>query len=621
MDNDEKKKRYIQLLSLIYIQTYEFDQMKNNFIRDNAYLKCYLVNKDMIDNYKHLFQYKKISKILDPYKKSIKFDNLLNENILKDLYEIVDIDLTKLEPLEKKQLIPTLFEAERLNIQGYYYPYNFFILREEIFKYLFENENEINNQKDIELCSNFNLYNLLIGKEGVFIWDLNKQKDYISIYFLNEYSSEINKVYLFKKEEEFLNELKNNIMGKEMKDYFFLRNIKNKDEGLFNLIDDGKIMGKYINVFRNENLEKTELKEFKKSLNQIVEKDEQKLQKINDFLKYLLINLYFIDDLRKYSKDFINNESSLLGAYYLFSKSYKENIHSNLEIPINNFIKVFSKKSLGDSVFFNEENKNKAFEKLIENVIDDFNKESNPKNDQNKIFDLFYGEKNNKEQINNDINQNNKKAFYTLYINPNDFILHGKTPINLNMIMDINNLKNNKIDIVKLPNILIIILENNNLIQIPFELNVQYGYYKKDYKLLSSIRKIDNMDKYFSIIIIGNELHKKCFNSTKNSYENEIIKDMNELNKSFIFFYETTMREENYTSGNNEIFTINNGIFESASAQPNNNISNKYIANNEGYQDINNTGNLIYNKFDNNNNIINNNNIMINNYNSNNNYY
>ena len=628
-DEKQKKKRYIQLLSLIYMQTNEFDKMKNNFIRDNENLenlKCYLVNKDMIDNYKDLFHYQRISEMLDYlFKNSKKFDYLLNENYLEYLYERVDIDLAKLEPL-KKQLIPPFFETERLNIQGYYYPYNFFILREEIFKYLFENEkenkNESNNQNNNkELCSNFNVYNLLIGKEGVYIWDLNKQKGYISIYFLDDYSSEINKVYLFKEEEEFLKELNNNIMNKEMKDYFSLRNIKNKDEGLFNLIDDGKIIGKYINVFRNENFEeKTELKEFKKSFTQIYEKDVQKIRKINDFLKYLLINLSFIDDLREYSQNFINKEKSLLGAYYLFAKSYKENIYSNLEMQIKNFINVFLEKSLGDSVFFNDENKNKAFEKLIENVIDSFNKESNPKNDENKIFDLFYGEKNNIEQISNDINQNNKKAFYTLYINPNDFISQGRTPINLNIIMDINNLKNNKIDIIKLPNILIIILENNNYIEVPSELNVQYGYYKKNYKFLSSIRKNDNMDNYYSIVKKGKEFSKTYFNSIKNSYEK--INDFNafdELRKSFIFFYETTMREEKYTSGNNEIFTSSNGIFASANVQPNNNSSNNFIANNGGYQDIYNTGNSIYNQFYNNNNCINYNNNMINNNNINNN--
>ena len=677
-EQQKKKRRYIQLLSLLYMQISEFNEMKNKSIKENfkenclykdntkdkdnvkdkdittkgsdndknkddaedkpkyEYLKCYLVNKDMIDNYKELYLYQTISKLIEflkgKKKNSINFDYFKNnENVLENCFKNLGIDYSKLEPLVKK-LIPTFFETEKLKLQGYYYPYNFFILREEIFEYLFEKE--IKNQKiNIE---SFKLYKMLIGKEGVFIWDLNKenkQNKYISIYYLNDCISEINKVYLFKEEEDFLKELYNNILDKkDIKEYYLFRNIKNNEIGLFNLIDDGKIMGKYINLFRSQLFEsKTESGELKKSLTILVKKDEQKIKKINDFLKYLLINLTYIKDLNEYSIYFTKNKDSLLGAYSSFAYSYKENINSNLDKQIDTFIDLFSEKSLGDSVKFNEENKNQAFEKLIENVIDSFNTESKPKknktdntvnNDQNKIFDLFYGEKleQAKKKI---IKQNNKKkeeieeivdikkVFNTLYINPNDFTYDGKTSIDLNMIMDINYLKCKGTYIQKLPNILIIVLENNNLIEVPFKLNVHYGYYNKEYKLLSTIRKYDNMDNYFSIVIIGNDFHKIFFNSSKNSYENEIIYDKNEINKSIIFFYETTMKEENYSSGNNEIFM---GIFSSAGVQQNKNTSNNFIINNGGYQDINNT-NLIYNQFYNNNNVINNNNnVMINNY-------
>ena len=697
-EQQKKKKRYIQLLSLLYMQIYEFNEMKNKSIKENfinkdnvkdkdndvkdkdiykkvkdntkdkddakdeyKYLKCYLVNKDMIDNYKELYLYKTISKLIEflkEKKKAIDFNYFNNnKNILENCFKNVGIDYSKLEPLEKK-LIPTFFETEKLKIQGYYYPYNFFIIREEIFKYLFEKE-RYNQKNNLELSS-FILYNMLIGKEGVFIWELNKenkQNKYISIYYLNDCFSEINKVYLFKDEEDFLKELNNNILDKkEIKEYYLFRNIKNNDVGLFNLIDDGKIIGKYINLFRSQYFEEKKVSgEFKKSLTIVVKKDEQKIQKINEFLKYLLINLTYIKDLKEYSINYIKNkenkESSLLGAYSSFAKSYNENNNSNLENQINNFINVFAEQSLGDSVKFNEENKNQAFEKLIENVIDSFKKESNPKknktdktskNDQNKIFDLFYGEQKddniNQNNIKNEVNKEEvnkngvdsvkiqKKVFNTLYLNPNDFTYDGKTSINLNMILDINYLKCKGIDIQKLPNILIIILENNNLIEVPSKLNIRYGYYNKEYKLLSSIRKYDNMYNYFSIVRIGNNLCKISYNSYKKIYENEIIYDKNEKNKSIIFFYEATMKEENYSSGNNEIFTIENRAFRSVSVQSRSNPSNNFFVNNGGYQDINNTRYLINNQFYNNTNVINNNNnIMINNYdsnyNSNNNYY
>ena len=638
MENDEqqKKKRYLRVLSLLYMQIDEFNQMKDKSIKDNnRTFECYLVNKDMIDNYKELFLYETISKFIQILKEKkkgeINFDYFSKNNILDNVFNNIGIDFSKLEPIKKK-LIPPFFEVETLKIQGYAYPYNFFILRKEIFDSLFEKE--INNN-NIEFSNTFKLYKMLIGKEGVFIWNLNKQKGYISIYFSDDCSSEINKIYLYKEEEEFLKELNKNIITKGRREYFLFRNIKNNDLGLFNLIDDGKIIGKYINVFRSQKFEeKTESKE-SNNLVPLVKKDEQKIGKINDFIKYLLINLFYIEDLRKYSFTFEKEENSLLGAYSSFAKSYEENINSNLSKQINTFINVFSGKSLGDSVQFNEENKNQALEKLIENVIDTFNKETNQElkkikannkgNDfQNKILDLFYGEKNiensiNQNNNNNNNQKNNKKAFFTLYIDSRD-LTYGMTSISLNNILDINNLKKKKIDIQKLPNLLIIIIENNGLVEVPFELNISYGYYKKDYKFLSSIRKYDdNIDNYFSIVKIGNNLYKTHFNYTKNSYESEEIKDnnelRNELNKSIIFFYETTMREVNYSSGNNEIFTSASSFFSTASIQPTNYSSNSFIANCEGYQDINNTGNLIYNQFYNNNNtnMINNNNINNNN--------
>ena len=620
-DDGKKKERYIKLLSLLHLQTYQFNQMKIKSIKDNPQeLICYLVNKDMIDNYKDLSYYNSISNIVDYIikKKPIQFDNLFEEQVLKDFINKVGIDLKKIEPLEKK-LIPTFLETETLKIMGYYYPYNFFLIRKEVFEYLFENPDNIPKKE-------FKEYKVLIGKEGVFIWNATKEKvnenGYIFVFFLNDLCSEINKIYLYKEEEDFKNELNNNIIGKKIKEYFLFRNIKNIDEGLFNLINDGKIMGKYINLFRIQNLVEEEniKEELKKNFDPMLKVGDKKVEKINGFLKYLLINLFYIKDLREYSKLIINKESSLLGAYNLFAQNFNENINTNLEQLINNFIKVFKEKSLGDTVFFNEENKNKAFEKLIENVIDSFNKESNQisksnKNtneiNENKIFDLFYGEKSVKQNNNNNNNQDNKKkVFSTLYLNLNN-IMDGSSPTNLNFIMDINNLKNMEIEINKLPNLLIIVLENNNLIEIPFILNIRYGYYKKDYKFLSSIRKDDNNDNYFSIVKMENELHKIIYNSNKNTYENEIC-DRNELNKSIIFFYETTMKEEIYTSGNNDIFGSNQ-IFASSNTQPNNNISNNFIMNNEGYQDINNTGNSVYNQYYNNNNFINNNNIINNN--------
>ena len=281
-----------------------------------------------------------------------------------------------------------------------------------------------------------------------------------------------------------------------------------------------------------------------------------------------------------------NKEPSLLNAFSLFVNSYKKDQKMKIETEINNFLKVFSDKSLSDNVRFRE--KNQAYEKIIQKVIDSFNRESKPKknvnnnsenNNNNEIIDdLFYGEKKSENYIFNEKDNNIKiKVSNILYIKDS----------NNDYLKSINQAFYNSNIAIK-PKILILILENNNVVNIPIELEISY----QKYLFLSCIKKYENMDNYFSFVKLGDKYHKIYFNSNNNNYEDEECNEQ-ELSNSFIFFYEI-IKEENYTSGTNDIYSTNVE-------------TNKIIIENEGYHDINSSGNIGYNILYNNNNNINNN--------------
>ena len=583
----KRKKKYIKVLSLLQMQISEFNIMKKETIKENKpFLQCYLINKDIIDNYKDLYLYNAVSNCLENLKKNynINYEYIYkNDAILEKIFEKIGIDYKKLEILEKK-INPMFFETETLKIKGNEYPYNFFILRKEIFDLLFENKK-----------TDFKLYNTLIGKEGIFFWNSEKKNNYISIYFLNDFSSEVNKIYLFKEEEDFLNDFKKNIKGKEIKDYLLSRNLRNKEVGLFNLIDDGKIIAKYLNITKcqiyedDDDYDYDEIEDNETKLDEVIENEKKKKIIIDDFLKYLLINLYYINELSDYSINFMNKENkepSLLNAFSLFVNSYKKDQKMKIETEINNFLKVFSDKSLSDNVRFRE--KNQAYEKIIQKVIDSFNIESKPKknvnnssenNNNNKIIDdLFYGEKKSENYLYNEKDNNIKiKVSNILYIKDS----------NNDYLKSINQAFYNSNIAIK-PKILILILENNNLVNIPIELEVS----NQKYIFLSCIKKYENMDNYFSFVKLGDKYHKIYFNSNNNNYEDEEC-DEQELNNSFIFFYEI-IKEENYTSGTND-------IFQSSDIYSTNVETNKIIIDSEGYHDINSSGNLCHSTLYNNN--------------------
>ena len=579
----QEKMNYIKKLALLQIQKNEMEQMLENSIKNNNNpLLCCLVNRDIIDNYKKLYLYDHISHYLDNVKNKRYSDKYNYEEEITTIFKKIGVDDDKLLLSEQNSLprLPIFFETEKLKIHEYEYPYNFSILRKELLDLLLDqNESEINENINKSNCTK--IYKVLIGKEGIFIWSEEKQKEYIIIYYLDNLSSEINKVYLYKKEEEFLNELNKIIIGKTKKDYFRFRGIKRREIGFYNLIEDGKIICKYINIMQSENFKEDESLDLKAKFDNIIVKADEKNKKIEFFLENLLINLYYINNLRDicndkfYSNNNQINEKCLLGAFSDFVKENMSNLGNNINFGNNNkikekaknFVQIFFDNNLGENVVFDEQHENRGYENLIEKIIEAFKKDlkikNNIENMPNKIEELFYGIRKLEDRA---------EYFNTLYINQKK-ISDKKTfviDVNLDNIKKVLTLE--ETGVYKLPEILILILDNNeineekNIIKtIPLELliNIDQGDFNERYIFLSSIQNNgeSSSSKFSSIIKKQKNFFKIDYNSINNSYQENQISE-NEISKSFLFFYEK-MKESEYLSGNNNIYDRNNNFFNS----------------------------------------------------------
>ena len=565
MEDGEQKKNlnFIKTLALLYTQKIEMNQMiENSIINYNNPLLCCLVNRNIIENLEKIYLYDEISSLVDNLRKNNKpynFDFFKGENAT-NIINTIKIDDKKLLMIKiSLPDLPFFFETEKLKIQGYEFPYNFSIIRKELLELLLQNENikDINNMQS-NCIKNFNV---LIGKEGIFIWNKEKQKEYIIIYYLDNFSSEINKIYLYEKEEEFLDELKNNIIGKTKSDYFKFRKINNKEIGFYNSINDGKIIFKYINIIQIDNFKKEESKE--NNFDNILAQAEEKSKKIECFLEHLLINLYYIKHLREIFNNNLNKnkieniKKSLLEAFSEFVLENMSKSGNNINIGINNHIKekiknfkeIFSDYNLGENIAFDGQYENRVYENLIQKIIDTFKNDMKIKDNiedmPNIIEELFYGIKN------TEINNFNFEYFNTLHINKNQMIEDQKNE-NPNVINSGPDemkkaLTLEESDIYKLPEQLILVLddydinEEGNIIKIiPLELmiNINNGAFQERYKFLSSIQNNrESTSKFSSIIKKQENFFKIHYNSINNSYQENLISE-NEIGKSFVFFYE-----------------------------------------------------------------------------------
>ena len=287
IDDTFKIEDYLRNLILLHIQTTKIEQLKKEPIKDpNSPLYCYLVNKDIIDNYLNNDISKKIFNDIKQQKVDISNYANFKNNINKEIGKIIDINKFKI-----RKLVLDLIISETLKIDNIEYPFNFFIIERDIFQHLFK--------KNLFDLSEFKLYNVLIGKEGIFIINQDPTINKLIIYYLddiNENEFKIDKIFIFNNINDFHKEL-DVIREKGRDEYFKLRNILS-ESGKLNLIDDGVIIGKYINILRNENFVSKKSEEIENSqlqnseignIERNIELSVTKKYLIGIFLRHILI--------------------------------------------------------------------------------------------------------------------------------------------------------------------------------------------------------------------------------------------------------------------------------------------------------------------------------------------
>lgn len=258
------------------------DEMQNPIKFENQDKEYFIINKDIISRYINSEIYKQVEEYINNKNINIKdADDSFIDKLIADFTG--NNNITGSNVKDKENLKPFL-HPEILKVKCYEFYNNFFIIDENLKTLILESmkNNNSNNQDNFD-------YPYIIKKktfvlsEGIFIInsikdEINNNNNKLSIYFIKPMKKinlddfRINKIYIFNTLTEFENEYKNNISGKVPESYFASRNFVNKG-GIYNITDNGKKIGLYINIDRIE--------------------------------KYT-INEYEVDENRKYLEKFLN---------------------------------------------------------------------------------------------------------------------------------------------------------------------------------------------------------------------------------------------------------------------------------------------------------------------------
>ena len=386
----------------VYLQINEINALLTKNIKENEFKKnkqYYLINKDIVSFYLN-------SKEIEEYTKNQTLDNF-NQNLNAISEKINNDKNIKCEIPNNINML--LNDIEKLKIDNKEFLYNFFIVRKDVLEILLDKSNKDNNDEENindnnAIFEGFVPYNILIGIEGIYIWNKenkvnqdNKENKEIVVHFLDVKKLESNlqnfrlkRVYIFNTEEVFNNELKNNILGKSIFEYISSRNIKTSKNTVLNLIDNGNVIGEYINIMRGENFHDNsggniEGEKIKSRFDSFVEDIEKN---IDEFLIAFLVNCYYIEELREevYKNNSIDKNDTLTSKLREFFLEFENN--KNTEIQINNFIKLFKTKFSEELLQFNSK---KIINPIIIKVMSIIYEE-NESNE--KILELFFGDKN-----------------------------------------------------------------------------------------------------------------------------------------------------------------------------------------------------------------------------------
>ena len=556
-----KEKQYIKNSIYFNLQKKEISELLSKPLSKDKY-KLKIINKDIINEYLDQKLNEKIMQLI----------NNKNEFKEEDINNIVNIIMKNKKDKEYtvKELTLYFLLPEEFKVYNLEFPTNFYIITEERFNKIFENSKNL---------TDFKTYDAYLGKEGIFMWiegdmitseDEGKTKDYKKVmYYIenNDYEDlKINKIFLFKNEEE-LKEQLDIIFEKGKGQYFEERNVIKTDLGSYNMINDGKIIGKYINVKKNVKESKSQIEnsvcevnadEIKKD---VILRIEEKEGLSNLFLPYLLICL---SKIKKMKKGIDPNKKGLLKSLLKIINSIDNNENSkNIGNNISEFIDEFEKKDLINNFSYSNEEKCEGFKNLIEMLLEEFHQEiyieDKPRTlykdykNSTFIFDLFYGLK----KIND-----KEKFFKTIELNTKD---SGNQQITIENLITHYKFKPEEL-VVFFPNVLILlIIDDLGLLKLPLELNLECD--KKDinkYNLRSCIQ-ISSQGLFSFIINDETQNFSKIqfFEENNKIVPNKEYSNIEEINMKLsgsynICFYEIDVEDVIKNENNSEVANEDN---------------------------------------------------------------
>ena len=193
----DKRKQYIKNSIYLNLQIKEIHELTSQPI--SKIYKIKLINKDIIDGYLDEKLNEEIKSFLSKEgKKASEFND-------QDINNIINSIITKEKEFtfEKEELILDFLFPEELKIYKFEFPNDFFIITEERFNKIFENEDNL---------TDFKTYNAIFGKSGIFmyiegdmVWSEEEMIEYKKVmYFIgNNNDLKIDRIFLYKKEKEF----------------------------------------------------------------------------------------------------------------------------------------------------------------------------------------------------------------------------------------------------------------------------------------------------------------------------------------------------------------------------------------------------------------------------------
>ena len=547
-------------MSLLFGQSLEIQTLYYQSFQDDSFnpLKYYLLPKNWIDKYKHIFNYNLFKPNINDYSdyNSFKFKILTDNATEAKISDSSNLNNDEIPPIEKH-----FIKNHNCQIE---YPLDFFPVREEVFKHLKFIPNEY-------LCE------LIIGNNNIFVID-NKSKKNIfvcSIDFdkeeLDDFLVNVNYIIIYENPNIFKKEMKNHIskkgFGKYCKEKNLnlnlneLQDIKDKEDkiGIFlpinnnnNETPNGFIIQYYLQEIENINISGNTLNAI--NLNQSSVKTN-----IN------FLNLSIGQLRKKYQNTLPNNNLN------------QENIEDNNTIQKNNTQNNNNQNNYNNIIdndvkpfYFNDNNQNsKEFTNNINNPINNIVNRMNLDNNENNNLNQNYnynsrGGHNNIFDQGQYINQNNSHKLKNVILSFQGEIYYKlKTNVIQKSYFDCNDNDSNYYNNMTFNN-------NRNHIENHiehFDNNIEYNNEQNNF-----INFPNNQNYYNNNNYMDNNINNiNYYNGNNNRNKNNIIYNNMNQNNNIRF---TENNNINYM--NNNMFEGNNHFGESDVTNNPNSQSSKF---------------------------------------------